>query len=66
MSGSYDMLFQLIGQGDFVVTYGKRYAGGDFIAVFDVYRVAGNQIVEQWQNAETIAPRESWGNTGKF
>lgn len=40
------MIFQLIGQGDFVVTYGKRNAEGKDIAVFDVYRLAGGMIVE--------------------
>ena len=65
-AGSYDMLFNLIGQGDFVMTYGKRHALGKDIAVFDVYRVSGGQIVEHWQNAEEISPRESWGNSGKF
>ncbi|MEO0484896.1 MAG: nuclear transport factor 2 family protein [Pseudomonadota bacterium] len=65
-AGSYEMLFQLIGQGDTVVTYGKRHAGGQDIAVFDVYRVAGGLIVEHWMNEEVISPREAWGNSGKF
>ncbi|MEM9899410.1 MAG: nuclear transport factor 2 family protein [Pseudomonadota bacterium] len=64
--GAYEMLFQLIGQGDLVVTYGKRFAKGKQIAVFDLYRVAGNQIVEHWANEEEIGPRGSWGNSGKF
>lgn len=65
-AGSYEMLFNLIGQGDFVMTYGKRHAHGKDIAVFDLYRVAGGVIVEQWTNAEEIGPRETWGNSGKF
>ncbi|MEM9393033.1 MAG: nuclear transport factor 2 family protein [Pseudomonadota bacterium] len=65
-AGRYEMMFQLIGQGDFVVTYGKRRARGKDIAVFDLYRVAGGLIVEHWMNEETIAPREAWGNSGKF
>lgn len=65
-SGQYEMLFNLIGQGDFVMTYGKRHTQGKEIAVFDVYRVADGQIVEQWQNSEEIGPRETWGNSGKF
>lgn len=64
--GQYEMLFNLIGQGDFVVTYGKRYAHEKEIAVFDIYRVADGKIVEQWQNIEEISPRENWGNSGKF
>lgn len=65
-AGDYEMLFQLIGQGDFVMTYGKRHASGADIAVFNVYRVAGGRIVEHWMNEETIGPRAAWGNSGKF
>ena len=65
-AGSYEMLFNLFGQGDFVVTYGKRRALDKDIAVFDLYRVSGGLIVEQWQNAEEISTREKWGNSGKF
>ena len=64
--GRYEMLFRLIGHGDFAVTYGKRRARGADIAVFDLYRVAGGQIVEHWMNEEPISPREHWGNSGKF
>lgn len=65
-TGTYEMLFNLIAQGDFAVTYGKRHAGGKDLAVFDVYRVAGGEIVEHWSNVEEIGPRETWGNSGKF
>lgn len=65
-AGSYDMLFHLMGQGDFVLTYGKRHAKGKDVAVFDLYRVAGGKIVEHWMNEEEIGPRETWGNSGKF
>ncbi len=65
-AGAYEMMFQLIGQGDFVVTYGKRHAVGKDIAVFDLYRVAHGKIVEHWMNEEEISPREAWGNSGKF
>lgn len=64
--GAYEMLFQMIGQGDFVATYGKRHAKGKDIAVFNVYRVAQGRIVEHWMNQEDFSPREAWGNTGKF
>ena len=65
-AGDYEMLFRLIGQGDFVMTYGKRHARGDDIAVFDLYRVAEGRIAEHWTNPEVIGPREAWGNSGKF
>jgi len=65
-AGDYEMLFQLIGQGDFVMTYGKRCAAGKDIAVFDLYRVADGKIAEHWMNPEDISPRDAWGNSGKF
>lgn len=64
--GQYEFVFQLIGQGDFALTYGKRHAGGKDIAVFDIYRVADGRIVEHWMNEEEIGPRADWGNSGKF
>ena len=65
-AGTYEMLFQLIGQGDFVVTYGKRHANGNDIAVFDLYHVADGKIAAHWMNEEIISPRAAWGNSGKF
>lgn len=65
-SGSYEMVFQIIGQGDFVAAYGKRHARSEDFAVFDLYRVADGLIVEHWMNEEAIGPRETWGNSGKF
>ncbi|MBM7069232.1 hypothetical protein [Actibacterium sp. 188UL27-1] len=50
------MLFQLIGQGGFALTCGKCHAAGTDIAVFDLYRVAGDKIVEHWMNEEEIGP----------
>lgn len=65
-AGDYEMLFSLVGQGDFVVTYGKRHAHGKDIAVFDVYRMSQGKIIEHWMNEEEISPRDVWGNSGKF
>lgn len=65
-AGQYEMLFHLMGQGNFAMTYGKYHAKGQDTAVFDVYRVSAGKIVEHWMNAEDISPRDSWGNSGKF
>lgn len=65
-AGQYEMLFQLIGQGDFVMTYGKSHRSEHDYAVFDLYRIEDGQIAEHWMNEEQIAPRASWGNSGKF
>ena len=65
-SGSYEMLFNLMGDGNFVLTYGKRHIAGKDVAIFDLYRLADGLIVEHWANPEEISPRDTWGNSGKF
>ena len=65
-SGDYEMLFRLVGQGNFVATLGKRHAAGADHAVTNLYRVEDGRIVEHWDAGEEIAPREHWGNSGKF
>jgi predicted SnoaL-like aldol condensation-catalyzing enzyme len=36
------------------------------VAVFNIWRLADDQIVEHWSNAETIVSRDEWANGGKF
>ncbi|MBX2867514.1 MAG: hypothetical protein KTR18_02495 [Acidiferrobacterales bacterium] len=64
--GRHEMLFKLIGQGNFVATYSSVYLNESSHAVFDLYRVAKNKIVEHWSLYEKILAREQWGNSGKF
>jgi len=61
-----EFVFKLIGQGNFVVSYSKSVQDDDAVAVFNLWRLAGGQIVEHWSNVETIAPRDEWANSGKF
>lgn len=61
-----EFVFKVIGQGDFVVSYSKSVMGDEAVAVFNIWRLAEAKIVEHWSNAETIGPRETWGNSGKF
>jgi len=65
-AGEYEMLFHHMGQGDFVLTFGRRHADGKDIAIFDLYRVADGKIAEHWACPEEIGPRDTWGNSGKF
>jgi len=62
----YDFVFKVLGQGDLVVSYSKLLRGGDEFAVFDLWRLDNELIVEHWANRERIGPRETWGNSGKF
>ena len=59
----YQELFRLIGQGNFVVTYCKVLVADELHAVFDLFRLADNRIVERWTNAEIVS--EDTGNSGK-
>ena len=65
-SFSYNFVFKVIGQGDHVVTYSKATLDGQELAVFDIFRLENDQIVEHWDNMEPIPPRTEWANTGKF
>lgn len=65
-AGQCEMLFKLIGEGNFVVTYSKIGKSAQNYATFDLYRLANNLIVEHWQASESILPRDQWGNSGKF
>lgn len=62
----YDFVFKVLGQGDLVVTYSKLLRGSDEVAVFDLWRVEEGLAVEHWAVRETIGPRDTWGNSGKF
>ena len=63
---SYDFVFQVMGQGDHVVSYSKVTLDEQAFAVFDIYRIADGLIVEHWDNMEPIPPRTEWANSGKF
>ena len=61
-----EFVFKLIGRGNFVASYSKSVMDDEAVAVFNIWRLAEGKIVEHWSNAETIGPRETWGNSGKF
>ena len=63
---SYDYVFNVIGQGDHVVSYSKVTYNGTELAVFDIFKIENGKIVEHWDNTEPIPPRNEWANTGKF
>ena len=65
-TGLCEMLFNVIGEGNFVVTYCKTRKDDQDYATFDLYRLADNLIVEHWEASEPILPRDHWGNSGKF
>ena len=56
----------LIGAGDFVAALSEFNRDRQGLAVIDLFRIAGGQIVEHWDVTEEIAPEEQWVNSGKF
>ncbi len=62
----YVKVHRLIGQGNFVVTYSHVRVGEADHAVFDIFRIKDQKIVEHWDVMEKIGPKESWNNSGKF
>ena len=65
-TGTYDMVFKILGQGNFVVAYSRVIKGEQALARFDLMRLSNGKIVEIWINQETILPKSEWGNGGKF
>mgnify|MGYP005635710667 CR=1 FL=1 len=62
----YDEIVLLVGQGNFVATLCKASKEGKSYAQVDVFRIENDKIVEHWDNAEPVPPKEEWKNSGKF
>ncbi|MEM8922708.1 MAG: nuclear transport factor 2 family protein [Actinomycetota bacterium] len=57
---------KIIGSGNLVAVLAESEKQGERCAVIDLYRVEDGRIVEHWDVTETITPRETWVNSGKF
>ena len=62
----YDEIVLLVGQGNFVATLCRARWDGAEQAQVDLFRLQDGLIVEHWDNAEPVPPREEWVNSGKF
>ena len=62
----YDEIVLLVGQGNFVATLCKASWEGAPYAQVDLFRIEDSLIVEHWDNAEPVPPKEEWVNSGKF
>ncbi len=62
----YHKLHNLIGQGNFVVTFSHLQRGDSHYAVFDIFRLEDGKLVEHWDVQEKILAPEQWNNSGKF
>lgn len=63
---TYEFVFRVVGQGNFVASYSKALRSGRESAVFDLFRLDRGLIAEHWDVSEDIGPRSTWGNSGKF
>ena len=64
--GQYELVFKVIGQGNFVAAYSQIGSGPAALARFDLFRLQDGRIVEVWLNEEIIPPKAEWANGGKF
>ena len=63
---TFDFVFQLLGQGNYVVSYGQTQIGGVAYAQCDIFHLENRKIVEHWDNKEVMPKVEDLTNRGKF
>lgn len=63
---SYDELFMMVGEGNFVATMCRITWEGQPHCQADLFRLEDGKIVEHWDAGEAIGPVETWNNSGKF
>ena len=63
---TYDFVFQLLGPGNYVVSYGKVLQDGLTYAQYDIFRFEDGRIVEHWDNKEIMPDKKDLTNLGKF
>jgi len=64
---SYSTLHHLFGEGNFCLCICEGLTGGRPCAVYDLFRLHDDLIVEHWNVREPIPPRADWKNdNGKF
>lgn len=62
----YQEIVLIVGQGNFVATLSKATWEGQPYAQVDIFRLEDGMIVEHWDNAEPVPPKDEWVNSGKF
>lgn len=62
----YLRIHRVCAQGDYVAVLSESLLDGAAHEHGDLFRVDDGIIVEHWDGAEAIAPKDEWANTGKF
>lgn len=63
---TYDFVFKVMGQGNYVVAYSKVAIEKQEYAQFDIYRLENGKIAEHWDNKEAMPNKYDLTNLGKF
>lgn len=63
---NYDFVFQLLAQGNYVVSYGRTVIDDQAYAQYDIFRLEAGKIVEHWDNKEVMPAKKDLTNLGKF
>lgn len=63
----YHRVHRVLAEGCFVLCVSEGEANGIHSALYDLFRVAKDKVVEHWDTTEKIAPSSEWkNNNGKF
>jgi predicted SnoaL-like aldol condensation-catalyzing enzyme len=64
---AYQRVHRVLAEGNFVLCLSEGSKDGLHSGLYDLFRVAEDKIVEQWNTVSPIAPRSEWKNdNGKF
>lgn len=63
---SYDFVFKVLAQGNYVVSYSKMLKNAEEYAHFDIFRIENQKIEEIWNVTEIMPKKEKLTNLGKF
>lgn len=63
----YSRIHFVLGEGNFIMVQSEGELDGKPAGLYDLFRVANDQVVEHWSTVEVILAREDWQNeNGKF
>ena len=64
---NYERAHRILAEGNFVLTVCEGRRSGEHVALYDLFRVENDQIVEHWDTTEAVPPLSEWRNdNGKF
>lgn len=63
----YKRVHRVLAEGNFVLCMSEGHRDGQHSGLYDLYRVADEKIIEQWNTVSPITRRSEWKNdNGKF